>query len=640
MLEKEPSESNAQPTNGPEFEDHSRVNEKAFELPTINESTFAKLFRATMLNPNLGAGIDVSGASGSGKSNLMEWSVVEALKLGLPILVIDPHGDSSRKIMRNIQALPERIRRNVMYLEPSSPNSIAGINPLAHPPREQQLSEYQRRCFRSIRIEIAAEVVLSAVGEAGTGFGFRPVLKKWMTRWLTILYDSKLPLPCASMLLDPNHPVYQQLLKLVGDDLSRFQMEALANMRPTDQEAEIGSARNRFLSLISHPAAVAFLARSDDALDFHRIYQQGTSVIINLSKGETLTDETQKMFANIALTQYLQVVFATPEAQRQRRLCLIDELPIFVETCAPLLERCCTEIRKFKTSFMLLHQGANRFPDRTENPFFLTILDMCRTKVYFRHGIDRKFFGEMVSSAAGLKPVVKHLQVSEQQFQDGYDILDLVDASEGQSNQSGASVADATSTTNDSGDSVTDTLKRAAESVHQTARSRSTSKGTSRQTSNTTQTSQTRTSSTTYKQTAVAKMVSKLVVTGVQFYTPEERDRGAIDLIAGLDTGEAVFYVEGSIPPTKASTPLSKDAYGHAIKFGRKKVAAFMKEVARLPQFESPAQILRQHEQFIQNLLSQLYLQPAISHSISGNKLPLQGELLLPQPPKAKDLEL
>ena len=628
------------PAETPDFQDHSKTNERAFELPEVDAAEFAKLFRNTMLNPNLGAGVDVSGASGSGKSNLMEWSAIEAMRLGLPVLVIDPHGDSSRKILRNVQALPPRARQKVLYLEPASPACIASINPLRRPPGEDRLSDYEQKCFRAIQIEITAEIILAAVGEAGSGFGFRPVLKKWITRWLTILYDSKLPLPCASMLLDPNHPVYQQLLKLVGDDLARFQMESLANMRPTDQEAEIGSARNRFLTLIGHPATVAFLSRTENALDFDSIYKNDVSIIVNLAKGNTLTDETQKMFANSILTQYLQVVFATPESQRRRRLCLIDELPIFVETCAPMLERCCTEIRKYKTSFMLLHQGANRFPDRTNNPFLLTILDMCRTKVFFRHGIDREFFGGLVSSAAGSKPVVKHLQVAEQQFQEGYDILNLVDTSEGHSNQIGSSVMDATSSTSDAGSSITETLKQATESVRQTARSNSQSQGTSNQRSETWQNSHTSTSSTTYKQTAVAKLVSKLVVTGVQFYSPEERDRGAIDMVAQLDTGEAIFYVEGSIPPVKAMTPLAKNEYGHAIKYGQKKVTAFLAEISKRSEFDPPAKILQEHQQFIELLLKQLYSQPALPQPSKRRQKPVQGELLLPQPPKSEDLEL
>lgn len=91
--------------------DYSETNDVAFKLPVLPTENFVDLFHAMLLNPNQGAGIDVSGASGSGKSNFMEWAAVEAIKLGIPIMVIDPHGDSAKRIIRNIQALPSRSKK-------------------------------------------------------------------------------------------------------------------------------------------------------------------------------------------------------------------------------------------------------------------------------------------------------------------------------------------------------------------------------------------------------------------------------------------------------------------------------------------------------------------------------------------------
>lgn len=93
------------------FLDYSETNDVAFKLSVLPSDDFVELFHAILLNPNQGAGIDVSGASGSGKSNFMEWAALEAIKLGIPITVIDPHGDSARRIIRNVQALPERVKK-------------------------------------------------------------------------------------------------------------------------------------------------------------------------------------------------------------------------------------------------------------------------------------------------------------------------------------------------------------------------------------------------------------------------------------------------------------------------------------------------------------------------------------------------
>ena len=86
------------------------------------------------------------------------------------------------------------------------------------------------------------------------------------------------------------------------------------------------------------------------------------------------------MLANLILTQYLGVVMSTPLHLRRKRFCLIDELPVFSESCGPLLEEMCRQIRKFQTSFVFMHQGSSGFPMRQQDPFLMTILDMCREK--------------------------------------------------------------------------------------------------------------------------------------------------------------------------------------------------------------------------------------------------------------------
>ncbi len=412
-----------------ESSDRSRVNHKSFELPSLDPKEFVKILNMVINDPNLGAGIDVSGSSGSGKSCFSVLLAVECLKSGIPIMMIDPHGDTANSLMRQIQALGSRIKSRIRYIRLSDLNSIAAINPLAKFTSTVG-GAYFDRCQLEIQVAMVADCILAACGEASVGFTSRPVLEKWIKRWLTILIQSGLTLPCATMLLDPNHPVYREILKLVADDLSRFQMESLSKLRSFDQESEIGSARNRLLALLRHPTVIAMLSRVDNVLDFQEVYDNDQSLVIDASCGELLPSNAQSLIANIYLSMYLQVVFRTPEKLRRRRFLIIDELPIFAQSCGPMLERCATEIRKYKTSMALLHQGANRFPNRTEDAFLATILDMCKCKVFFRHSFDAEFFGKLVSRAAGAKLTEKRAQVNRQQYQDGHSIIELVDRNE------------------------------------------------------------------------------------------------------------------------------------------------------------------------------------------------------------------
>ncbi|MEZ6146896.1 MAG: hypothetical protein R3B91_16060 [Planctomycetaceae bacterium] len=57
-----------------------------FDVLSCCSREFERLIEGILLNPNLGAGIDVSGVSGGGKSNFAEWTALKSLQLGIPFL--------------------------------------------------------------------------------------------------------------------------------------------------------------------------------------------------------------------------------------------------------------------------------------------------------------------------------------------------------------------------------------------------------------------------------------------------------------------------------------------------------------------------------------------------------------------------
>ncbi|MEZ6052416.1 MAG: hypothetical protein R3C02_13660 [Planctomycetaceae bacterium] len=375
-----------------------------------------------------------------------------------------------------------------------------------------------------------------------------------------------LTLADASMLIDPHHPVYKLLVQLAPDQMARLQLEALPDMKVNDLEAEIGSARNRVATILEHIAAETMLSRRYDTINFREIYQNDMSLIVDLDKGLILSDEVQRLICNIVLNQYLAVVLSTPEHLRRRRLCLIDELPVFAEACGPLLERMSTEIRKYRTSFVYLHQGANRFPDRTENQFLRTILDMCRVKVFFRHQVDAEFFGKLVSLAAHSGPKVKHVLKTTQQLTVGHEIVELIDRSAGEQEMRGNTTTHGTM----KGDSLTTTLSEAVDAANQRTRGQADARSSQTSHSDAQQHTQTSTRGITYKQTILPKLVTNEVVSSVQYYSLEEIDREAASRMASLETGAAFVIVDGQ-GVYFARTPLAKLPYGHAPQFAARK---------------------------------------------------------------------
>lgn len=583
--------------------------QSAIEFPDLSMREFTRLIHRMLLNPNLGAGVEVSGVSGSGKSNFSQWAIVEAARLGIPFLHIDPHGDSAKKAWRMCLDLPERQRRKIIYWRVADPNCVAAIHPLAHDPREELLSEYERLSRGRIQVELTANIILSAVGESAAGFAFRPVMRKWIVRWLWLLWRSGLTLADAGMLIDPHHPVYDQLVQLAPDAMSRHQLASLSDLRAADLEAEIGSARNRIANILEHPAAEILLSRRHDTIDFREIYDSGTSLIVDLERGEILSDEVQRMFCNVVLNQYLAIVFSTPEAERRRRLCVIDELPVFNESCGPLLERMCTEIRKYLTSFVFLHQGGARFEGRTDNEFLRTIIDMCRVKILFRHNVDAEYFGKLAALAAHRGPRIKHVQTGLQQLTVGHEIVELIDQGEGTSEMTGQTTTAGTTETKSNSDSLTETLTQAVQKVDEQTRAKGRGRATNRAHSNSEakaqQRTSTRTTNVTRKQTLVPKLETHEVLTLLQFHSKDEIEWAAASALQQLDTGNAIVMIDG-VGVWKTLTPEAKNPFSHAPKFAMKKLQEWRTELLKRPEFTEPKKIQAERKKFLDSLLVEL----------------------------------
>ena len=256
----------------------------------------------------------------------------------------------------------------------------------------------------------------------------------------------------------------------------------------------------------------------------------------------------------------------------------------------------CTEIRKFRTKFAFLHQGSARFPGRHDNEFLNTITDMCRVHLYFRHAAgDARFFGDQISLATWGDNIVKHIQTVPQQFTIGHDLVTLTDVSQGESDAhtQGSSDATATGTSDGTSDQLTETLATAvsradapnAVATNQNSTARGTSRGHSQTHSDTHTTttndskSQTVSHSRTLKQQLVPHIVTKDVVTSIQFATPEEIDREHAARMKQFLTGEAFLQIDG-LATYVVQTPLASDPLLITPRFAARKLAEFLASMA------------------------------------------------------------
>lgn len=375
------------------------------------------------------AGMQVSGDSGSGKSNLLEVLMQRMIDQDQPFIFLDPHGQSARRIEQHVARLPARRRSQFYIFRPADPACVLSLNPLAVP--FDQLSADELEGTLSTKAEIVRQIVLSIWGETDV-YG-KPRLNRWLTYITDELVRRRLTLIDAEHYVDFKSDHFRPLTSHMFDAAARRAFDDLAERRPTEADDQIDSTRTRIFGLTSRPAVRRVLGRSDgDVLRMADIIQSGKTIIADLSPGPTqqFGREGQQIIANLLLFDFLHTVQCIPLSSLRPYFVLIDELPVFAAS-APVLEQALRECRKFLIRFVLAHQGLSGFSDGEENELLNNVLSHCGIRVYFKHHNhrDATYFAKQLALKSFDKKKVKYAHKQPVQWQVGWNEHQTIDRS-------------------------------------------------------------------------------------------------------------------------------------------------------------------------------------------------------------------
>ncbi len=564
-----------------------------------------------------GAGVQISGDSGSGKSNALEVILQRLARIrDAGVLFVDPHGESAKKLLRMTLAAGPPVARRVVYVHPAGieqlTQKLPTINPLYVPGSPGSLRWSARL---TVVVDVVAKILLAAFGE--TDFNSKPVLFKNTYRILSTLAYAGLSLADARLLLDLNSPIYRPLVRACPDLLMREQMDELPGLRASDRQAQIESTANRFFGLLSNPIFAAMVSRTRGALDFARLYEDRAIVIVDLELGGVFRPLDQQILANLFLTGMVFEILNTPTERRYPYFLALDELPVF-SASFELLAWLAAQTRKFLCRLVVAHQGVGGFPERADDPLLQALASQMRTKLIFRHGsvADTDYFGSLLALPDYDPLKVKHILRTPQQFQVGHRLVVLEDESEGANQSSGTS--NASGTTDTLTDTITDTTNSAhaqtfkdlVEQSRNQSHGQSNAKGCSTATGSTKTQSNSQSSGTsrsiTRKQQLVPILETRQVISSVQFLAREEQAAAKGTALTRLPTGAAFLYVTGQ-PAFPVLFPLAVDPFARAPKFARKKEAEHRAAQERSPAFATVAQIAFERETLVEALIEKLY---------------------------------
>jgi len=326
----------------------------------------------------------IVGQTGTGKSTLMLHMVLDDIRRGQGVAVLDPHGTLIEDILLRY---PEERRDDLVILDVTDVEYPVGFNIL----RIEESDPHKYVALRDLLIDELFSYLHETYDMKVAG---GPIFEMHFRGMLGLLMGMEKPAPpfipnlLVFRLLYTNDKLRKRLVSRIADKdlmLEEFVREAVAmtgdaamvNMGPY-----ITSKFNRFFS--DH--ALRAITCQNRVLDLDSIVREGKVLLFYLGKG-IIGDHAAGLLASQVVARIRRALMARGASGDDKQFCLYaDEFQIFA---GPRFAELLAEGRKFGLALTVAHQFAQQIPEEV----LRAVLGNVGTTILFRVGSqDQAFF--------------------------------------------------------------------------------------------------------------------------------------------------------------------------------------------------------------------------------------------------------
>lgn len=304
------------------------------------------------------------GKTGMGKSTVMENMIINDIRAGRGVAVVDPHGDLAEKVMQYIPA--ERIK-DVIYFNPADMDYPIAFNIV------EQVDVRVRHLVASGLIGVFKKLWADSWGPR-----LEYILRNAI---LAILdYPDSTLLGVVRMLSDK--VFRKKVLESVKDPVVKaFWEKEFASYADKFASEAVSPIQNKVGQFLSSSLVRNIVGQKRSSLDMREIMDSGKILIMNLSKGHIGEDNSAllgaMMITKIQLAAMSRVNI--PETERRDFYLYIDEFQNFsTESFATIL----SEARKYRLNLIMAHQ----YIEQLDETVAAAVFGNVGTMICFRVG--------------------------------------------------------------------------------------------------------------------------------------------------------------------------------------------------------------------------------------------------------------
>lgn len=294
----------------------------------------------------------VIGKTGMGKTTMLENMVVDDIRAGRGIGVVDPHGEFAEKIL---DFVPKERLKDVIYFDPNDMEHPIAFNPL-----EQVGTEFRH---------------LVASGIMGVFKKIWPDV--WSARMEYILNNALLALlefPGSTLLGIMRMLSDRDYRKRVVDNLKdpvvkSFWVNEFAKYTQRLESEATASIQNKVGQFVTNPLIRNILGQPQSSINMRKAMDDGKIMIFNLSKGK-IGEDNSALIGSMIITKLQMAAMSrvdVPEEKRRDFFLYVDEFQNFATAS---FANILSEARKYRLSLVLAHQYIEQLDEKVRAAVF------------------------------------------------------------------------------------------------------------------------------------------------------------------------------------------------------------------------------------------------------------------------------
>ncbi|OGH39166.1 MAG: hypothetical protein A3B44_01815 [Candidatus Levybacteria bacterium RIFCSPLOWO2_01_FULL_38_21] len=298
----------------------------------------------------------VIGKTGTGKSEFLKAMIMQDIKNGEGLAVIDPHGDLIDDVLR---LTPSKRAEDVILFDPSDTQRPMGLNML-----EARTEEQKHYIVSSI---IGLMYKLFDPHQTGIiGPRFEHAIRNAM---LTVMYEKGSTFVEVVRALTDASYVQEILPKVQDPIIRRYWTDQIAQTSDFHKSEVLDYIVSKFGRFVTNKTIRNIIGQSYSSFDFRKVMDEGKILLINLSKGK-IGEENSNFLGLVLVPKILVAAMSrqdVPIDQRRDFFLYVDEFQNFA---TPDFAQILSEARKYRLNLIVANQFIGQMEEDVKNAIF------------------------------------------------------------------------------------------------------------------------------------------------------------------------------------------------------------------------------------------------------------------------------